>query len=83
MKNGFSAIGICVPEGVVLAVERRVTSTLMIPKSLEKICEIDSHLAAVGSGMVTDAKILVDFARVEAQTHKFAYNEPIPVRALT
>ena len=33
--------------------------------------------------MVTDAKTLIDFARVEAQSHHFTYNEPIPVRALT
>ena len=33
--------------------------------------------------MVTDARTLVDFARVEAQNHFFVYNEPITVRALT
>ncbi len=32
------------PEGVVLAVEKRVTSPLIIPSSIEKIVEIDSHI---------------------------------------
>ena len=31
-------------EGVLLAVEKRVTSTLMEPSSIEKILEIDSHI---------------------------------------
>lgn len=40
IKLGSSAIGIKVKEGVVLAVERRVASTLMEPKSIEKIYEV-------------------------------------------
>ncbi len=41
---GSTAIGITTPEGVVLAVEKRVTSPLIIPTSIEKIQEIDSHI---------------------------------------
>ena len=37
-------MGVCTSEGVVLAVEKRVTSTLMEPSSIEKILEIDSHI---------------------------------------
>ena len=38
----------------------------MIAKSLEKISEIDSHIACASSGLITDARTLVDHARVEA-----------------
>ena len=31
-------------KGVVLAVEKRVTSTLMEPSSIEKTLEIDAHI---------------------------------------
>lgn len=55
------------PEGVVLAVEKRVTSPLIIPASIEKIVEIDSHIACAMSGLIADAKTLIDRARVEAQ----------------
>ena len=37
-------MGVCTSEGVVLAVEKRVTSVLMEPSSIEKILEIDSHI---------------------------------------
>ena len=37
---GNSSIGIRVREGVVIAVERKQESKLMIPKTSEKICEV-------------------------------------------
>lgn len=55
----------------------------MIPKSLEKIYEVDTHIAAAASGFITDARTLIDHARIEAQNHRFTYNEPMRVRALT
>jgi 20S proteasome subunit alpha 5 len=35
------------------------------------------------SGIVGDARVLVDHARVEAQNHRFNYNEPMTVEAIT
>ncbi|KAK5611620.1 hypothetical protein CRENBAI_014072 [Crenichthys baileyi] len=43
-KLGSTAIGIQTSEGVCLAVEKRITSPLMEPNSIEKIVEIDSHI---------------------------------------
>ena len=48
LQLGSTAVGICTSEGVVLAVEKRVTSTLMEPSSIEKILEIDSHIGQFG-----------------------------------
>ena len=44
IKLGSTAIGIQTREGVVLAVEKRITSPLIEPKSIEKIFEIDKHV---------------------------------------
>lgn len=44
---GSTAIGIQTNEGVVLAVEKRVTSPLMKPVTIEKIVEIDKHIGNV------------------------------------
>lgn len=83
VKLGSTAIGIATPEGVVLAVEKRVTSTLLDPASIHKVAEIDSHAGCAVSGLTADAKTLVDHARAEAQQHRFSYNEPMPVESLT
>ena len=44
IKLGSTAIGIQTNEGVVLAVEKRITSPLMIPATIEKIVPIDKHI---------------------------------------
>lgn len=44
IKLGSTAIGICTSEGVVLAVEKRITSSLMEATTKEKIVEVDKHI---------------------------------------
>ncbi|GAX77419.1 hypothetical protein CEUSTIGMA_g4864.t1 [Chlamydomonas eustigma] len=83
IKLGSTAIGIVTSEGVVLAVEKRLTSPLLEPASIEKVMEIDEHVGCAMSGLVADAKILVDHARAETQQHRFSYNEPMPLESIT
>jgi len=83
IKLGSTAVGIQTKQGCVLAVEKRLTSPLLDPASVEKIAEIDGHIGAAMSGLVADARTLVDHARVEAQNHTFTYDEPVGVEALT
>ncbi len=44
IKFGTTAIGIMTQEGVVLATEKRITSVLIEPRSIEKIVEVDTQL---------------------------------------
>ncbi|RWR99284.1 proteasome subunit alpha type-5-like protein [Dinothrombium tinctorium] len=83
IKLGSTAIGIQTSEGVVLAVEKRVTSTLMVPATTEKIVEIDDHIGCACSGLMADSRTMVDRARVEAQNHWFLYNEKMSVESVT
>lgn len=76
---GATAIGIQTKEGVVLAVEKRSTSRLLVTNSLRKIEKLDAHIWCATSGVVPDARTLIDHARVETQTHWFNYNESITV----
>lgn len=50
IKLGSTAIGLQTSEGVVLAVEKRVTSPLIEADSIEKIFEVDSHLGMLEMG---------------------------------
>lgn len=83
IKLGSTAIGIQTSQGVVLAVEKRLTSTLLESSSIEKIMEIDSHIGAAMSGLVADARTLIEHARVETQNHRFQYDEPMGIEAIT
>jgi len=81
IKLGSTALGIRTNEGVILAVEKRLTSPLIEPGSIEKILEIDIHMGCAMSGLTADARTLIDHARVEAQNHWFTYNERMPVES--
>ncbi|CAK0816266.1 unnamed protein product [Prorocentrum cordatum] len=81
IKLGSTAIGIRTKEGVVLVVEKRLTSPLIDPSTIEKIYEIDEHMGCAMSGLTADARTLIDHARVEAQGHWFTYNERMPVES--
>jgi 20S proteasome subunit alpha 5 len=83
IKLGSTAIGVQTAEGVVLAVEKRLTSPLLESSSIEKIMEIDEHMGCAMSGLTADARTMIDHARVECQNHRFNYDEPMTVEACT
>jgi len=83
VKRGTTAVGINYKGGVLLAVDKNVTSDLIVPKSIEKIFQIDEHIGVATSGLVADARRLVEDARVKAQRNRLVYSEPISVSALT
>lgn len=83
LQLGSTTVGICTPEGVVLAVEKRVQSPLLESSSIEKIMEIDTHLGCAMSGLIADARTMVDHARVTSQNHAFTYDERIKVESAT
>jgi 20S proteasome subunit alpha 5 len=45
--------------------------------------KVDSHIGAAMSGLVADARTLIDHARVEAQNHRFTYDEAISVESVS
>ena len=83
VKRGTTAIGLIYKDGVLLAVDKNVSSKLIVPKSIEKIFQIDDHIGVATSGLVADARRLIEDARVKAQRNKLVYNEPINVSSLT
>ena len=82
VKKGTTTIGLKFKDGVILIVDKRVSSRLIEPDSIEKIYNIDEYIGCATSGLVADARILVDQARKDAQTHKITFNENIAVEML-
>lgn len=64
---GSTSVGIQTKDSVILAVEKRLTSPLIVPESVEKIFEIDTHIGCAVSGLTADSRILVEHARVVSQ----------------
>ena len=82
VKTGTTSIGIVCKDGLVLMAHKRISSPLLVSESHEKVYQIDSHIAASSSGLVADARKLVDFARLEAQKHRLTYDQEIPTELL-
>jgi proteasome alpha subunit len=82
VKRGATAIGVKTKESVLLLADRRVASKLLEVTTIEKIYKIDEHIYAATSGLVADARVLIDRARVEAQINRLTYDEPISVKEL-
>ncbi|VAI14885.1 unnamed protein product [Triticum turgidum subsp. durum] len=66
-------------------VKSKITNlpSIQEPSSVEKIMEIDEHVGCAMSGLIADARTLVEHARVETQNHRFSYGEPMTVESTT
>lgn len=81
MRKGLTAIGIRCTDGALLTAERREFTPLMEP--VDKIYQIDEHVGLVFSGLPSDARVLIDRARLEAQINRLLYDEPMSIESLT
>ncbi|KAJ1550915.1 Proteasome subunit alpha type-2 [Nowakowskiella sp. JEL0078] len=83
----FSDLSLIVPfylatNGIVIATEKKQTSTLVDDTSIEKVSMISKNIGIVYSGMGPDARVLVDRARKSAQSYKQVYSEEPPTSIL-
>ncbi len=72
---GTLGVGIVYKEGVLLAADRRKVSRLVVTSS-EKIFQVDEHIAILSSGIVGDARALVDHAREFVERYRTLYDKP-------
>jgi proteasome alpha subunit len=77
VKQGSTAIGIACKDGVVLITDKRIVDVLVVPEAVEKVWEIDEHIAATASGILSDARVLIERAQMKAQQHRVTYDSPI------
>ena len=77
VSNGETAIGIKCKNGVVLAVEKRLSSILIDESSVVKIQNIDDHVGATYAGLSGDYRVLLQKARKHTMKYGMTYNEPI------
>lgn len=75
--RGTTTVGLKFKDGVILMADKKVRSKLVESNSVEKIFQIDEHIGCATSGLVADARTLVDYARVIAQINKVTYEENI------
>jgi proteasome alpha subunit len=82
LKRGTTAVGVRYTDGVVVAAEKRLGSRLIEPQSVEKIFKLEEHIGCATSGLVADARALVERVRVDAQSNRITYGEAVTVLTL-
>lgn len=69
-------------EGVVIAAQIKTATPLMDADSIDKIFQIDEHIGCAISGLHADARALINYARVQAQSFRLTYDEPVRLNML-
>ncbi len=82
VNRGATILGMACSEGIVLGAEERKESTLQDERFMWKVFEVDQHLGAAVVGLGSDARILIDQARVYAQSNRLMYDEPIDIEVV-
>ena len=82
VKQGTTTIGMVCKDGVVLIADKRIIEDFIVSESVEKVIQIDEHIGATSSGILSDGRILMERAQLIAQQHRVNYDEPITVKSL-
>jgi len=82
VNRGATILGIQCAGGVVLAAEENIENLEEAGYSW-KIFKVDDHVGAAIVGLSSDARILIDQARIYAQSNKLTYDEPIDTEVVT
>lgn len=64
---------------VVLGVEKKTIPKLQEPRTVKKIAMLDEHICCAYAGLTADARVLIDKARVECQSHRLQIEDPVSV----
>ncbi|MHA1344093.1 MAG: archaeal proteasome endopeptidase complex subunit alpha [Promethearchaeota archaeon] len=82
VRRGTLAVAVKSKKDACLAAQIKISSKLMDPDSIDKIFQIDKHIGCAISGLHADSRVLINYARVQAQSFRLTYDEPVRLNML-
>ncbi|MFH0711990.1 MAG: archaeal proteasome endopeptidase complex subunit alpha [archaeon] len=82
IRLGSASIGIVCRDSVVIVADRRQRDKLLIEESANRINEVDGHIMVVFAGITSDARVLIEKARILAQQHWVTYDSAPSVESI-
>ena len=73
VRRGTLAVAVKSNEDVCLAAQIKIPSKLMDGDAIDKIFQVDEHIGVAISGLHADSRILINYARVQAQSFRLTY----------
>lgn len=84
LATGTCAVGVKGKDIVVLGCEKRSALKLQDTRiTPSKIANVDEHVCLAFAGLNADARILIDKARLEAQSHRLTVEDPVTIEYIT
>tara|TARA_B100000405_G_scaffold88952_1_gene61694 strand:- start:432 stop:1079 length:648 start_codon:yes stop_codon:yes gene_type:complete len=74
-RKGNLAVGVTGTDSVVVAAEKQQVAKLQSPQTFGKVYKIDDNVCVTFAGLTADARILINRAREEAQSHKLTLED--------
>lgn len=79
VRLGSASIGLVCSDGVLIIADKRITDSLIVEESANKIFEVDSHIIGTAAGILSDARVLIGRAQLVAQENRLTYDAPVGV----
>ncbi|XP_060647466.1 proteasome subunit alpha type-7-1-like [Drosophila nasuta] len=83
VRRGLSAVGVRGANCIVLGVEKKSGARLQEDRTVRKVCALDHHVALAFAGLTADARILINRAQIECQSHRLNVEDPVSVEYIT